>query len=553
MKWFLKVVTAIAFIALLNSGCLNSAQVLTTVDRTLVPDAPSGSAVRIDDTANFEKNGYGSYRLGEGLAYETRTDLMPPGYDPASVKKAASLLRFFAITDIHITDEESPGQAIVFAPMLGHQGISLYAPLMPYTTQVLDTTIQTINAYDKQKRIDFGLALGDLTNSGQYDEVRWFIDILDGQTIQPFSGGKKDPVPGRHNDYQDEFKATGLTRSIPWYAVVGNHDHFWIGAKAITDYMRKAVVGNTIFQLPNILKEDGFLYSAGTLDGSQPNAPIIGAGRMDKLKTIPYIAADPDRRYLTRSEWIGEFNRTKSLPLGHGFLPGDSENSFEGCYSFLPKPDLPLKVIVLDDTQYDNDPAYQEGIYGHGSLSKGRYEWLMAQLRSGQDSEQLMIIAAHIPIGVESEEGPMSWIPVTPGYMNQKDLIEQLKAFPNLILLVAGHRHLNTITSFVSSDAAHPENGFWQVETKSLREFPEQFRIFDIAVNGDKTVSIIATDVDPVMAVGSQAALGRFYAIASNQIYGLSQNPSSTVFNAILIKRLSPAMQDIIWKFAEKH
>ncbi len=553
MKSLTGFVAALALVCVVISGCTGtSAKVLTTVNQTLVPDTPTAASIHIGDTDKFAQYGYGSYHKGEGRPYETRTDLMSAGYDPSASKKAAMLLRFFAITDIHLTDKESPGQGIVYAPMLGRQGISLYAPLMPYTTQVLDAAVRTINAYNKQSRIDFGLALGDMANSSQYNEVRWFIDIMDGKTIKPYSGGKKDPVPGPNNDYQDEFKAAGLARSIPWYATVGNHDHFWLGSKLISDYMKKMVVGDKIFQLPNILKEDGYTYSTGTLDGSQAQAPILGAGRMDKLDNIPSISADPDRRYLTRAEWIQEFNKTTSLPPGHGIAASPSENAFEGCYSFIPKAKLPLKVIVLDDTQYDNDPAYQEGIYGHGSLSKGRYEWLLAQLQAGQDAKQLMIIAAHIPLGVESEQGPMSWIPVTPGYENQEDLIEQLKAFPNLILLVAGHRHLNTITKFVSSDPAFPENGFWQVETKSLREFPQQFRVFEIGLNADKTLSITATNVDPVMEEGSQAAIGRSYAIASNQIYGINQNPETGVFNAILLKQLSPEMQDVMSKYAKK-
>ena len=38
---------------------------------------------------------------------------MPADYDAAAVP-AARILRFFTITDIHITDFDSPAQAIVF-------------------------------------------------------------------------------------------------------------------------------------------------------------------------------------------------------------------------------------------------------------------------------------------------------------------------------------------------------------------------------------------------------------------------------------------------------
>ncbi len=549
----MRLLTAAIFICIIAISCKNAdIPVLTTVDRTLVPDNPPSTEVRVDDTENLTKLGYGKYHIGDGIPYETRKDLMPSNYDNTSVKKASTLLRFFTITDIHITDEESPGQGIVFAPMLGQQGISLYAPLMPYTTQVLDAAIQTINAYNKQYPIDLGLALGDMANSCQYNELRWFIDIMDGKTIRPYSGGKKDPIPGTNNDYADEFKAAGLDKSIPWYAAIGNHDHFWLGSKEISEDMKKAVIGDKILQLPNILMEDGHTYSTGTLDGSKPNAPIIGAGRMDTLKDIPNVTADSSRRYLSKAEWMNEFSTTTSLPVGHGFAQKDPKNSFNGCYSFIPKSNVPIKIIVLDNTQTNGEPSYLEGIYGHGSLNNGRYEWLMEQLKAGQDANQLMIIAAHVPIGVEGEETPMSWIPVTSGYSNQKELIEKLKAFPNLILMVAGHRHLNNITNFTSSDPNHPENGFWQVETKSLREFPEQFRVFEITINSDKTISIIATNIDPIMKEGSLAALGRSYAIASNHLYKIDQTPEKGIFNAVLIKQLSPEMQSVIEEYMKK-
>ena len=104
---------------------------------------------------------------------------------------------------------------------------------MLYTTHVLDAAIRTVNGLNSQNPFDLGLALGDMANATQYNELRWFIDILDGKTIKPYSGGVKDPVPGPGNDYQDEYKAAGLVPSIPWYATMGNHDHFWEGANPV--------------------------------------------------------------------------------------------------------------------------------------------------------------------------------------------------------------------------------------------------------------------------------------------------------------------------------
>jgi hypothetical protein len=44
---------------------------------------------------------------------------------------------------------------------------------------------------------------------------------------------------------------------------------------------------------------------------------------------------------------------------------------------------------------------------------------------------------------------------------------------------------------------AGPENSFWEVENSSLRDFPQEFRTFDIFRNSDNTIFITVTDVDP--------------------------------------------------------
>jgi len=206
-----------SFVLILNNGCKKNtsdnnnptgSKVHTTLDRTIVPDAvPVIPIVKIDDPADFAKYGYGTWHYGPGVPCQKRLDLMPSGYDYASVTKASKLLRFFTITDVHITDKESPCQTIYFAPYAGGNGISSYSPLMLYTTQVLDATVKTINDLHKQNPFDLGLALGDLANSSQYNEIRWFIDIMDGKTITPSSGVQK---PGTNNHYQDAYKAAGL-------------------------------------------------------------------------------------------------------------------------------------------------------------------------------------------------------------------------------------------------------------------------------------------------------------------------------------------------------
>jgi hypothetical protein len=120
-----------------------------------------------------------------------------------------------------------------------------------------------------------------------------------------------------------------------------------------------------------------------------------------------------------------------------------------------------------------------------------------------------------------------------------------LHNYPNLLMVIAGHRHLNTVTPQPSPDPAHPECGFWEVETPSLRDLPQQFRSWEILRNRDRTISILTTDVDPQVEEGSSAFDSRGFALGASRIFGNTKLGDTTphVYNAELVKVLTPAMQ----------
>ncbi|WP_027360033.1 TIGR03768 family metallophosphoesterase [Desulforegula conservatrix] len=515
-------------------------EVFTTRQRTVVPDStPWGlDMIYPYEISKYEEYGYGTWHYGPGIDSGKQLNLMPTGYSASSVTNTARLLNFFTITDIHISDKESPAQAVY----VGYQGgnSSGYSPVMLYTTHVLDAAVQTINAIHKKNPLDFGISLGDACNNTQYNELRWYIDVLDGKNINPDSGVKDNPVPGPYNDYQDEYKAAGLDKTIPWYQTLGNHDHFGTGAYPVTDTIRPVYVGEEILNMGNVFTDPAGVnstgYYMGSIDGRTQYGDIIGAGPVADFTTPPKVlAADPDRRSLSRKEWVNEFFTTTSNPVGHGFSQSNVNNDF-ASYSFEPKSNMPIKVIVLDDTQKDED----FDVRGHGYLDQARYDWLINELDKGQDEGKLMIISAHIPLAL------MGFPPTTNSVVNSTTLLTKLSAYPNLILWITGHRHRNVVTPRPSIDPAHPgaENAFWEVETASLRDFPQQFRIFDIVRNSDNTISIFTTDVDPAVKEGSLAATSRSYAVAAQQLFDPAINPAPTgAYNAELVKQLTPEMQ----------
>ncbi len=516
-------------------------KVNSTLDRTVIPVAVPANAPAIfpDELSRYAEEGYGFWEYGPGLDYEQRLDIMPTGYSTAAVSHSAKLLRFFTMSDIHLTDKESPAQQICFGYKGGNS--SAYSPVILYTTHVLDAAIQTINALHKTSRFDFGMGLGDAVNNAQYNELRWYIDVFDGKNINPGSGVQEDPVPGPYNDYQDEYLAEGLNRDIPWYQVLGNHDHFSTGVFTPDDYVRQAYVGGVIMNMGNIMTDPMGINSRGfymgAIDGRTPGGDVFGAGPVDSFQTPPTTPADVNRHPLTRKEWMSEFFNTSSKPVGHGFTQANLDNNL-ASYSFEPVSDMPIKIIVLDDTQDENNDDTKE----QGYLDNQRFNWLLSELDEGQSNGKLMIIAAHIPVMYDDYDSHSQ--------ISEKTLVEKLNTYPNLLLWISGHVHRNTVTVFKSPVDSLPELGFWHVETSSLRDFPQQFRTFEILRNSDSTISMFINNVDPAVREGSFAELSRSYAIATQQVFNNPIIiPPSGSYNAELVKQLSTEMKSKIQKF----
>lgn len=539
-----------------------ASDVSTTLRRTVVPGPTPSAKIELHELSKYKQYGFGNWAFGDPLKSVTRTDIMPARYDGSTVTKKAKLLTFFTISDIHITDKESPNQLIYLQRL--HKTLpvsaSLYSGIMLYTTHVLDAAVQTINALHKKEPFDFGISLGDACNSTQYNELRWYIDVLDGKVISPSSGAH---LGTETIDYQKSFKAAGLDKTIPWYQTLGNHDHFWIGSIPV-DYslrtdLRQSFISDEVFATGDVLANPAqirdHIYYMGVIDGSTPYGDIKYAGPAPDFRSPPKVIADPDRRSLLRTEWMKEFFTTSSSPVGHGFNLTDARNGF-ACFSFVPKSAIPIKVVVLDDTQSEDDSSTD--IHGHGFLDQARWSWLKTELADGDAAGQMMIIAAHVPIGVEvtSPASEMGWWTDPQNAVTLPDLVAELHSHPNLIMWVAGHRHLNTVKAFISPDPVNaPEKSFWHVETSSLRDFPQQFRTFEIYLNSDYTISIVATDVDPAVEDGTPAATSRKYAIAAQQIVHADiyiSNPTNdpTIepmptgsYNAELVKTLSATMK----------
>ena len=94
----------------------------------------------------------------------------------------------------------------------------------------------------------------------------------------------------------------------------------------------------------------------------------------------PTVAADTNRHSLTTdnswpSNYVNEFFNTTSSPQGHGFNRANT-GSLAACYTFLPLTNMPIKMIVLDDTCKSNALNQFPTFYGGGWVDAARLTWL---------------------------------------------------------------------------------------------------------------------------------------------------------------------------------
>ncbi len=282
--------------------------VVTTTSRVLSFDMPtpptgpnSGTGLYLSElhlVDQYKNYGYGEWQYStEGLPVILRKDIMPGGDAYPTPTRYTKFLNFFAITDIHITDKEAPNQLIYLQqedPANSGTNTSIYSPVMPYTTHVLDAAIQTANALHKNNPFDFAISLGDTCNNTSYNELRWYLDVIDGKLITPSSGAH---LGANAIDYQKPYKAAGLDKSIPFYQALGNHDHFYIGSVPVDANpalgLRQSYISDTVWSRADFLQPIGANFPAvfdcynmnstpqyfmGVLDGSTPTGEIIHAG-----------------------------------------------------------------------------------------------------------------------------------------------------------------------------------------------------------------------------------------------------------------------------------
>ena len=181
------------------------------------------------------------------------------------------------------------------------------------------------------------------------------------------------------------------------------------------------------------------------------------------------ITADANRRLLERVDWVQEHFTTTGTPEGHGFT-AENVTKKTAYYTFDKGK---VRFVVLDTVSKFGDK---------GTLDNVQFQWLKKVL--DRSRRRLVVIASHHPLA-SFESTSLA-----------DKVARELAGRETVIAWINGHTHTNHIWAHPRREKGKVVGGFWEINTASHIDWPQQSRLLEITDNADGTVSIFTTMVD---------------------------------------------------------
>ncbi|TMG70973.1 MAG: TIGR03767 family metallophosphoesterase [Chloroflexi bacterium] len=416
----------------------------------------------------------GAYRAVAALAGEVhvvRNDLA----DGDATPQGAAIACFAHLTDLHVTDAQSPARFEFinqeWRDPRFRELLPMQRPQEMLNAHAIGAMVRAINSIEAGAMtgspLQMAVMTGDAIDNTQHNELTNFLALLRGGTVRPDSGApgydgvqradwrsdiywKPDGPPDgdvfqnalgfpRHPGLLDEavqpFHAEGLR--VPWVACRGNHEEVCQGVGIVTPALARAMTGS---RKPIGLPQ---AFDPGTAVETFVHQP-------EQFMSGPFleVEADPARRPIEREEFMPEAYYAQDV--------GD------------------VRFITLDTVCTEGG--------ADGSIDADQLHWLERKLeevhslfrsRDGsrvrtRNQDRYVVLLSHH--GYDSLTNPRA--------ERRADLLlALLLRFPNVVLWLNGHIHANRITARKEAGLGH---GFWEVTTSSLVDWPCQARLVEI-------------------------------------------------------------------------
>lgn len=437
-------------------------------------------------------------------------------------------------------DPTSPVHTVlsVFRPNdpLSDRSDFYYRPQDSLSVHVLDAMIRRLNSMASgpiaNRPFDFYISTGDSSDRRATNEVLAFIETLNGEETSAFAVPGIttsmqspvtlppnvarfvwQPVPSKIKTgsrvWQDRYgfpNAANLLSSasksikteganVPWYSGFGNHDTMipqgpnGFGTPNQTYYSFISTGDKFPLDIPLNMDFSRFMKAIDYPTHSELSSIV---------KSMPGVTVEASnkRRAMSKTEFMSAhlINPGPHGPTGHGFTM-DNIRTGRTYYTF------PLANGILGIMLDTTDPTGGGG----GSLGREQAKWLESELNKvsplrydaqGEPihtnvANQMVVLFSHHP-SVTFQ--PQKSLDFDPGSISSEGkILDFLGRYPNLILWVNGHMHRNHVWERPSILGRY---GFWEVNTASHIDHPQQARTIEILDNNDGTISIFGIMVN---------------------------------------------------------
>jgi metallophosphoesterase (TIGR03767 family) len=356
---------------------------------------------------------------------------------------------------------------------------------------------------------------------------------------------------------QKKMKAEGI--KVPWFITRGNHDTLVQGNVPASEALSVSGIPLPLSRIatgcakpwPNDgVDPETFKGLPGDKVFDQLTKPENLAGVIGAMRDGAAVPPDPDRRYVSKTEfkkYVGSGDNRH----GFGYVSKKqlkASNKQATYYAFTRGK---FRIIMLDTNA--------EGGGSEGNIDNPQYKWLAKQLdkystaevvkgkirRDSGKKNKLIIISSHHTLETMANPtpdeaagkcdpkvpgtdcDPRNSRPLHFGLKGKKNLKQLLLRYPNVVAYVNGHTHHNQVTPYRQPKSSKYKGGFWEINTASHVDWPQQSRTIEFFDNKDGSLSIFGTILDTAASVETPVPGTDAMTMTDGQLAALSRQISA--------------------------